>query len=73
MVGSKSDTEAPPSKKPKVVKSTVEQESIEKPAKKKQSICEAITAVQQGQMGASANGNSGVREKQAEVSAKEKV
>ena len=73
MVDSKRDTEAPPSKKPKVVKNAVEQESMEKLAKKKQSIHEAITAVQQGQMGASANGNGGVSEKQAEVAAKEKV
>ena len=46
---------------------------MEKLAKKKQSVREAITAIQQGQMGASANSNGGVSEKQAEVAAKEKV
>jgi hypothetical protein len=71
--GSESDMEAPPSKKPKGVKSAVEQESTEKPGKNKQSIREAIAAVQQDQMGASADGNGGVSEKWAAVAAKEKV
>ena len=60
-----SDMEAPPSKKPKVV-----QQSMEKMGKKKESVREAIAAIQQGQMG----NNGGVREKrQAEVAVGEKA
>jgi hypothetical protein len=71
---SESDMEVPPSKKPKVMEKVMEKESTEKPGKKKkQSVREAIAAIQQGQTAASAYGNSGASEKQAEVAAKEKV
>jgi hypothetical protein len=62
--------EAPPSKKPKVVEKAVEKESMEKLGKKKQSVREAIAAIQHAQSG---DGNSRASEKQAEVAAKEKV
>jgi hypothetical protein len=65
--------EVPPSKKPKVMEKAMERESMEKPGKKKQGVREAIAAVQRGQTAASAYGNSGVSQKQAEVAAKEKV
>ena len=46
--------EVPPSKKPKVVEKAMEKESMEKPGKKKQGVHEAIAAIKQGQMAASA-------------------
>ena len=72
--GSESDMEVPPSKKLKVMEKAMEKESIEKPGKKKkQSVHEAIAAIQQGQMAASAYCNSRASEKQAKVARKEKV
>ena len=51
----------------------MEKESMEKLGKKRQGVHEAIAAIQRGQMAASAYGNSGASQKQAEVAAKEKV
>ena len=65
--------EVPLSKKPKVMEKAMERESMEKPGKKKQGVREAIAAVHRGQTAASAYGNSGASQKQAEVAAKEKV